>query len=398
MIKRMIFAAVALAASGSMLAQTKSTVEEEFVTYQTDKHRVETNKFWSNWFISVGGGAQFMVSDHDRQMDFVDRLSPALDVAFGKWFTPGIGVRFAYSGMNVNGATQLYTGGHSTGEKYDPEHWNGKWLHKEEFDYAHLHGDVMFNLSNLFCGFKEKRVWNVITYVGLGWGKVLDTPKDDEIGASLGLINKFRLCKALDLQLDVRGTMFNDRFDHEVGSAKKDGIVSATLGLVYKFPKRGWNNVKTPVYNDALWNEYRGKMENLNDENARLKELLSQANQPKEVAKETKLVVPDLIVTFRIGKSALTKEDRVNLGFLAKAIKEGDPNASYTITGYADAGTGSKKINEKLSKARAAAVYSCLVNEFGVDKKQIHVRHEGGVENMFYDDPRLSRAAILRNK
>ena len=395
MIKRMFFAAVALVASGSMLAQTKSTVEEEFVTYQTDKHKVETNKFWSNCFISVGGGAQFLVSDHDRQMDFVDRLSPALDIAIGKWFTPGIGVRFMYSGLSAKGATQNYTSGHSNGHTYDPS----KWLEEQEFDYCHLHGDVMFNLSNLFCGFKEKRVWNVITYVGLGWGKVLDTPKTDEIGASLGLINKFRLCKALDLQLDVRGTMFNDRFDNEVGSAKKDGIVSATLGLVYKFPKRGWNNVKTPVYNDALWNEYRGKMDNLSDENARLKELLSQANnQPKEVAKETKLVVPDLIVTFRIGKSALTKEDRVNLGFLAKAIKEGDPNASYTITGYADAGTGSKKINEKLSKARAAAVYSCLVNEFGVDKNQIHVRHEGGVENMFYDDPRLSRAAILRNK
>ena len=398
MIKRMFFAAFAFLATGSMLAQTKSTVEEEFVTYQTDKHRVETNKFWSNWFISVGGGAQFLVGDHDRQMDFVDRLTPALDVAFGKWFTPGIGVRVMYSGMSSKGATQLYTGGHSTGEKYDPEHWVGKYLDKEEFDYMHLHGDVMFNLSNMLFGYNEKRVWNFIPYVGLGWAKVFDSPQSDEIGASLGLINKFRLCKALDLQLDVRGAMFNDRFDGEVGSAKKDGIVSATVGLVYKFPKRGWNQAKTVIYNDALWNEYRGKMENLNDENARLKELLSQANQPKEQVKETKLVVPDLIVTFRIGKSALTKEDRVNLGFLAKAIKEGDPKASYTITGYADAGTGSKAINEKLSKARAAAVYSCLVNEFGVDKNQIHVRHEGGVENMFYNDPRLSRAAILRNK
>ena len=396
MIKRMFFAAVALLASGSILAQTQSSVKEEFVTYETDKYRVETNKFWSNWFISVGGGAQFLVSDHDRQMDFKDRLSPALDVAFGKWFTPGIGVRFMYSGLNSNGATQIYTGGHSTGETYDPS----KWLEKEEFNYAHLHADVMFNLSNMLCGYNEKRIWNVIPYIGLGWAKILDTPKNDEIGATLGLINKFRLCKALDLQVDVRGNMFSDHFEGEVGSAKKDGIVAATVGLVYKFPKRGWSHAKTAVYNDALWNEYRGKMDNLNEENARLKDLLSQANSKPATttAKNTKLVVPDLIVTFRIGKSSLTKEDRVNLGFLAKAIKEGDANASYTITGYADAGTGSKKFNEKLSKARAAAVYSCLVNEFGVDKSQIHVRHEGGVDNMFYDDPRLSRAAIIRNR
>ena len=66
----------------------------------------------------------------------------------------------------------------------------------------------------------------------------------------------------------------------------------------------------------------------------------------------------------------------------------------YTITGYADAGTGSKRVNERLSKERAEAVYDCLVNEFGVSGSQLRVDHKGGVGNMFYDDPRLSRAVI----
>lgn len=393
MIKKMLLVAVTMLVSGSMRAQTKSSVEEEFVTYETDKYKVETNKFWSNWFISVGGGAQMLFGDHEKQMKFADRLSPALDVAIGKWFTPGIGIRFMYSGLSWKGVTQ--NGAYGNGKVYDAS----KWLEEQEANYFNLHGDVLFNLSNLFCGYNEKRIWNVSPYVSLGWARMLDAPKTNEITGSLGLINSFRLCSSLDLQIDVRGTVMNDRFDGETGGRSAEGILSATVGLTYKFPKRGWNKVKTPVYNDALWNEYRGKMNNLNAENERLKALLAEANsKPAETKVEKQIVVPDLIVTFRIGKSALTKEDRVNLGFLAKAIKEGDPKATYTITGYADAGTGSKKINEHLSKARAAAVYSCLVNEFGVDKSQLRVRHEGGVDNMFYDDPRLSRAAILRNK
>lgn len=334
-----------------------------------------------------------LFGDHEKQMKFADRLSPALDVAIGKWFTPGIGIRFMYSGLSWKGVTQ--NGAYGNGKVYDAS----KWLEEQEANYFNLHGDVLFNLSNLFCGYNEKRIWNVSPYVSLGWARMLDAPKTNEITGSLGLINSFRLCSSLDLQIDVRGTVMNDRFDGETGGRSAEGILSATVGLTYKFPKRGWNKVKTPVYNDALWNEYRGKMNNLNAENERLKALLAEANsKPAETKVEKQIVVPDLIVTFRIGKSALTKEDRVNLGFLAKAIKEGDPKATYTITGYADAGTGSKKINEHLSKARAAAVYSCLVNEFGVDKSQLRVRHEGGVDNMFYDDPRLSRAAILRNK
>ena len=39
-------------------------------------------------------------------------------------------------------------------------------------------------------------------------------------------------------------------------------------------------------------------------------------------------------------------------------------------------------------------MYDCLVNEFGVSGSQLRVDHKGGVGNMFYDDPRLSRAVI----
>lgn len=57
-----------------------------------------------------------------------------------------------------------------------------------------------------------------------------------------------------------------------------------------------------------------------------------------------------------------------------------------------------RRDNEKLSKERAHAVYDCLVKEFGVKESQLRIDYKGGVENMFYNDPRLSRAVITRSE
>ncbi|HJC93485.1 MAG TPA: cell envelope biogenesis protein OmpA, partial [Candidatus Phocaeicola excrementigallinarum] len=108
--KKCFLAAAVLAVAGPVCAQDANTVNSdgytETVEYSNDKYKVETNRFWSNWFISVGAGPQVLFSDHDRQMKFGERISPALDIAVGKWFTPGIGVRFMYSGLSLDGATQ----------------------------------------------------------------------------------------------------------------------------------------------------------------------------------------------------------------------------------------------------------------------------------------------------
>ena len=50
------FASVASVAS----AQQTMTVTEYEVIQVQDKYQVITNPFWSNWFFSVGGGAQVL--------------------------------------------------------------------------------------------------------------------------------------------------------------------------------------------------------------------------------------------------------------------------------------------------------------------------------------------------
>ena len=397
MIKKTMLAALALAASGTALAQEAQTVQNgdftETVEYSTDKFKVETNRFWSNWFVSAGGGVNLYFGDHDKQVKFGQRLAPAVDVAIGKWFTPGIGVRFAYSGLSVKGATQ--TGIHSTGEEVPGKGGYGYWLTKQKFNFFNFHLDAMFNVSNLLFGYNPNRVYSMSPYVGLGVMKTNDTPKATEIAGHFGLLNSFRLCDALDLNLDIRGTLVSDAFDGENSGRGGEGMLTATVGLTYKFKKRGWDKAKTVVRIDnRAINALRQQLADAEAENDRLKRALAEGNRQK--AKEIVTKASANLVTFQIGKATLSNEARANLGMMAEAIKSGDKSVVYTITGYADAGTGSKRLNERLSKKRAEAVFNCLVKEFGVSESQLRVDHKGGVDNMFYDDPRLSRAVITK--
>lgn len=369
---------------------SRSTATTTTIVENPDKYKVETNRFWSNWFVSVGGGALMYFGDHNKQMSFGDRWSPALDFAVGKWFTPGIGVRVMYSGLSIKGATQ--NGSHSTGKVYDAS----QWLDEQKFNFMNIHGDVMFNVSNMLCGYNEKRLWSVNPYIGVGWIVTWETPRARNFNASLGVINTFRLSSAFDLNLDVRGTATKDEFDGEIGERKEEGLLSVTLGVTYKFPRRTWgrSTVKTITFSDEELRLMREQLNAMNAENNRLKdELVEAANKAPERVVETNILAAPYLVTFKISKSLLSNEARVNLGFQAKLMKE-NKDAVYTIIGYCDKGTGTKEFNLRLSKARAEAVFNCLVQEFGVPASQLRMTHEGGVDNMYYDDPRVSRAVI----
>lgn len=397
MTKQFFLTALCAMALCPALAQT--TQVEERVEYSTDKYKVETNRFWHNWFVSLGAGGQIYFGDHDKQCSLGDRIAPAVDLMVGKWFTPGIGVRLGYSGLQQRGATQKGPNlVHSTGVDVPGKGGNGYWLEKQKFNMGNLHVDVMFNVLNLFGGYNEGRKWDLSPYGGVGFAWVYDSPAAHEVSANVGLLTSWHFCKALALTLDVHGMFVNDRFDGEGGGRFGEGNLSATLGLTYKFKGRGWERSKTVYHYERVdIEEMNRRIQAISEENERMKAELAKGNT-QTAQTIVKKVAAGNLVTFKINKSKLSNEARANLGLLAEVIKQGDPDAVYTITGYADAGTGNTTINQRLSQERADAVYRCLTEEFGVDPAQLRIDYKGGVENMFYNDPRLSRAVITRTE
>lgn len=370
-----------------------SDVTEE-IQYNNDKYKVETNHFFDNWFVSGGFGGQVLFGNHDKQVKFFNRIAPALDIAVGKWFTPGIGVRLMYSGLSVKGATQKEGHGefptHSTGEDVPGKGGDGYWLMKQKFKFYNLHLDALFNMSNILYGYNEKRVYNCSPYFGLGWTRVWESPQCMEVSANVGILNSFRLNDALDLNLDIRGAYVSDRFDGELGGRWGEGIWSATIGLTYKFKPRGWDRSKTIIRTHDRTSELKAMQDKINDMQAQL------AKRKADSITVIRTMAAASFVVFKIDTWDLTNEARVQLSLFAENIKKADPNIVYIITGYADKGTGSVERNIILSKNRARVVYECLVNEFGVPKKQLRIDHKGGVDDMFYNDPRMSRAVITK--
>ena len=174
--------------------------------------------------------------DHDKQADFGDRLSPAIDVAVGKWFTPVVGARLMYSGLSAKGATRWGLA-HSTGEQVDG--W-GTGMYHSKFNFYSFQADALFNLCNAFKGYDEERLYNCSPYVGIGVIHTSDVPKETSVTGHFGILNTFRLNSALDFNVDLRSTFLNDDFDGEPGG-RGEGMLSATIGFTYKFKARGWN-------------------------------------------------------------------------------------------------------------------------------------------------------------
>ena len=350
-------------------------------------YSVETNRFGANWFISGGLGAQMYFGDNDGKLDFGKRLAPALDIAVGKWFTPGIGLRIAYNGLQAKGATLLEDDAYVKGGVMSNGYYKQKW------NIANFHADVMLNLTNMFCGYKEDRLYSFIPYVGAGWVHSWTKPTDDNIGFNLGLINRFRLSSALDFNVEMRSLFMKNTLAGE----NKEAMLGLTVGVTYKFKKRGWNAVPTvPMVPESQLNDMRDRVNALKGENESLKRDLVEARnkKPEVIVKKEAGFVPRLVVVFNIGKSNISKREYMNIEAMAKGIKE-NPGKVFTITGYADKGTGSAEYNMKLSKKRAEAVRDLMVNEFGVPASQLKVDYKGGVGNMFYDDAKLSRVAIV---
>lgn len=413
--KKYLLLFLCVAAANNMFAQVLESSNTETTIDEVVEYK-NVNLTWKNWFITAAGGGQVYFGDHDRQLQIKDRIAPNAEIGLGKWFTPVLGVRAMYSGLSMKGATKWgggYDVAYGTGVDIEGKgQGTGDNLQGQKFNFGNIHVETMLNLSNLFGGYRAERFFTCAPYLGVGYAIVYDKPEKGqparEATANIGLYNAFRLSRGLDLSLDIRGMYLNDRFDGEGGGRFGEGMWSVSMGLTYKFPARGFNTntvVTRTITNDTELAYMREQLNQLMENNQYMQAELDRARMGGNTAtaavahagndSKRVIVAPNLIV-FPINQSTLSNEARANLGFMAEMIKAGDHDVVYTISGYADKGTGTPEINERLSKQRATAVYNCLIDEFGVNPKQLKLVSNGGVDNMFYDDPRLSRAVISR--
>lgn len=383
------FAGVTAVAS----AQQVTVTEFEEIQVQ-DRYQVLTNPFWSNWFFSVGGGAQVLYGNGDKAGKFKDRISPVLNVAIGKWFTPGLGLRLQYSGLEAKGFTYNKTAPFVTGNQL------GDGYYKQKFDYMNLHGDIMFNLNALFGGYNSHRVYELIPYVGAGFTHAYTRPHVNALTMNAGLINRFRISSAVDINLELSATGVEGKFDGERGGKHDyDGIFGASIGLTYRFPSRGFQRPFPQIISELELRNMREQMNAMAAANLTLQQQLQEAeSQPTTEVVAQEVVVDANIaprtVFFNISSAEISPREAMNLSYLAEQMKK-FPDTKYVVNGYADSATGTPSFNKELSMKRAQAVVNVLVKQYGISANRLSVDGNGGVDK--FGQPILNRVVLVQS-
>jgi outer membrane protein OmpA-like peptidoglycan-associated protein len=365
-------------ACGAMLGQSMVAQSAQEVTYKEDPSQgYLLNGFKDNWFVTAEGGVNILFSPNDVHRNWLDRWAPAASVYFGKWFSPVIGARIGVSWMKIKGLSETST---ALGVIQDEPTVDG--LYRQKFQHVGPVADIMFNLSNLVCGYKPGRFYNLTLYAGCGgyftYTRQYDSDgsssyeytKDKVLAIRAGLINTFQVSKQVQISLDLRFTATDNHLDEaEYGWNKTAYDAAAFLGVTYLFPKRDWSAPVVPVCPepencDALRARLQAADARIADLEQQLKDCL---NRPKEVAAEP-AKAPLATIYYPINVSKLTSEDVRVVNAVAEVMKS-QPDNKYVVTGWADNYTGNDQINNALRQKRAAGVEKQLLKA-GVDASQ----------------------------
>ena len=374
---------------------------DEFPIPETNKYSVATKSFWSNWYVQAGVNVAIQ---NPYGTDFFtenwhDGRTYGLELAVGKWFTPGFGV--AVKGLWNNGL--LYHAFRNT------DHLADYTPNCEMGGFYSFVLEPRFNIVNMIGGYSETRTWNLILITRAGWLHRYDNTADGPlIGAGFG--STWKLSPRCNVYVEA---LYNCAAKNYWGFTSADsddrwdvwnGFVNASVGLQFDLGKKenlGWAKaVKLEDY-EALADEACDKLAKLRkqlkdeqDENARLRDLL--AKQPKKPAAAAGSVMASIAVSvfFDLNSSEIrSQKDHINIEAIAEAAKKS--GCKILISGSADSDTGSSVWNQKLSESRCNSVADELM-KLGVERSNIEIRAKGGVHEI--DPYVLNRRVVLELK
>ena len=373
--KLLLSIAIVAISAGSVFAQENSAEKLRW-------KGIMNNSFWSNWEIGVAGGVNATAWNEwggvNNQKQIGD-LGWQVEGNLTKWFNPIVGARLQVAGgtLNASGDAQKST-----------------WVMP--------HFDGLVNLSNWIGGYREDRVYYAKLFAGFGVSCVnVDTATATGFAAAGGLINTFRVCKQLDINLELKGILTPGRDMPaeiaSIGIGKYGQMYSATLGLAYRFNKRNWDKAYSQEEVDGylasiaaleagLADAHRnaGKLaERLAAQKAATDQALKDNEALRaELAKRKTSVVSSTALFFNLNSARLLDRTKSAMQIVAETIAAAPKDQVFTLVGHADDETGSPEYNQKLSEKRAKAVYDYLV-ENGVNKDQLTWKGVGSSQNIF---------------
>lgn len=353
--KILIVASMLFGIGTRMLAQSTYT-DKANNEYQFKKHA----------FLNLQGGAQYTLGE----AKFDKLLSPNVQLGIGYQFSPVFALRLQANGWQSKGGWNGYELAR-TGNPYTADY---------KFNYVAPGLDLMFNLSNLFCGWNPNRVFNVTAFLGGGANIAWKNDEVNAIAKTLKNLDNYQLQNLWD------GT--------KVQPYGRGGVELAfRLGDAVSFLVEGNANILSDKYNskkadnpDWYFNALAGfrinlgktykKVEAPAPEPAPVQEYVEPTPAPTPAPEVKEEVVEKKVEPFRRDVFFLINSAKIRNSEAGKIQEMVDylnanPNAKVSVTGYADAGTGNNRINDRLARLRAQIVVKTLKEKYNIPADRI---------------------------
>ena len=345
-------------------------------------------EFQKHAFLNIEAGAQYTLGE----AKFSKLLSPNIQLGLGYQFTPVFGARIQANAWQSKGG------------------WNGfrtqvgaePYTNDFKYKYVAPGLDFMFNLSNLFCGWNPNRVFNLTAFVGGGANIAWGNDEANDIAKNLSNLNAynleylwdgskvrlfgrggleaaFRLSDAVALTVEGNANILSDRYNsknHSGGKMKADWYFNALVGLKINLGK---------TYNKILPPPPAPEPEP--------QPIVEPEPEPAPAPAPAPVIEPiRRDVFFLINKTEIRTEEAQKVKDIADYMQK-YPESKVVVTGYADAGTGNDKINDRLAAGRADAVVKSLVNDYGIAQDRITYDSKGSRVQPFAEND-LNRVTI----
>mgnify|MGYP000643377545 FL=1 len=358
-----------------------STAAMAQATY-TDKDGNEYT-FKKHAFLDLQGGAQYTLGE----AKFGDLISPNVQLGIGYQFSPVFGMRLQANGWQSKGGWNGYKAT-KDGTPYTADY---------KFKYVAPGLDFMFNLSNLFCGWNPNRVFNATAFIGGGANFAWGNDEVNEIAANIkdqhnylleylwdgtkvrpfgraGIDLEFKVSKSVSIMLEGNANITTDKYNSKkAGNA--DWYFNALAGLRINLGKS--HTKAEPVKEAPVPVQEYVKPE--------------PKPQPKVEEKKVEEIRRDVFFVINSNKIASNEESKIKevVDFL-----NANPDAKVVVTGYADAGTGNDRINDRISAKRAAAVVKVLKEKYGIEESRITEDSKGARVQPFSENDK-NRVSIM---
>ena len=335
--------------------------------------------FEPHWYVQVQPlGAQYTLGE----IGFGDLISYNVQAAIGRQFTQLWGARFAVNAWQSK-----------AGSKYELANKQYDWSWK----YVAPSIDGTLNLSNLIAGFNPNRVFNLSAFAGIGLNIGFSNDKAADANAAIkaamtpayeplaylwdgtkvrlfgqfGLNGDFKINDNWSVGLELSANTLNDKYNSKK-AGNWDWYFNALAGVKYNFGK-----TYTTRFIPAPEPEIRYV--------EKIVEKIVEVPAPAPA--ETAATAAEPLrrdIFFQIGRTVIRKSEQQKVNDVVAYLKA-NPEAKVNVTGYADAGTGNDRINDRLAAGRADVVVKAL-KKAGISASRISYDSKGARVQPFADN------------